>query len=47
MAIDYKPHAYQDYATKQILENSSYGLFLDMGLRQNSLNVNRDTGVNV
>ena len=32
MAIEYVPHAYQDYATKQILDNESYGLFLDMGL---------------
>lgn len=30
--MKYKPHAYQEYATKMILENKSCALFLDMGL---------------
>lgn len=30
--MNYKPHPYQDHATKQILENDIVGLFLEMGL---------------
>lgn len=32
MAIDFVPHAYQDYAIQKIIDNKKYGLFLDMGL---------------
>lgn len=32
MAIEFKPHPYQAYTIKQIIENDAYGLFLDMGL---------------
>lgn len=32
MAINFKPHDYQDYAINKILENDRYALLLDMGL---------------
>ncbi|TDQ39222.1 DEAD/DEAH box helicase [Aureibacillus halotolerans] len=32
MAIKFNPHSYQEYATKQIIDNKKYALFLDMGL---------------
>lgn len=40
MSIEFKPHAYQDYAIQKIIDNKKYGLFLDMGLRQDGLNIN-------
>lgn len=40
MSMDFIPHEYQKYSIQKIIENNKYGLFLDMGLRQNSLNVN-------
>lgn len=30
--MNYKPHAYQQHAIDQILNQNSNGLFLDMGL---------------
>jgi len=30
--MEYKPHPYQEHATKKILENEAYALFLEMGL---------------
>lgn len=38
MSIDFKPYDYQAYAIDKIINNKRFGLFLDMGLRQNSLN---------
>ncbi len=32
MTIKFKPHEYQSYSIKKIIENNKYGLFLDMGL---------------
>ena len=39
----YKPHDYQEYSIKWILEHPKAGLFLDMGLgRQNIMYPNRN-----
>lgn len=36
MSIDFKPYDYQAYAIDKIINNKRFGLFLDMGLRQDS-----------
>lgn len=38
MSIEFKPYDYQAHAIDKIINNKKFGLFLDMGLRQDSLN---------
>lgn len=38
MSIDFIPFPYQAHAIDKIIDNKKYGLFLDMGLRQDSFN---------
>jgi hypothetical protein len=46
-SVKFKPHTYQDIAIEKIYDTPKAGLFLDMGLRQDSYNTYCSRGSNI